>query len=53
MHDMPHPAHHHQLELALHLRDHERLVESIRPREDEQARGSRGEEGGGEGGEPA
>ena len=55
MHYMPHKvtSQHHKLELALHLADRERAVEAVRAREDEQARGARGEEGRGEAAEPA
>jgi hypothetical protein len=40
------------LKLALHLTDHEFLVESVRACEDEQARGAHREESRGEVGEP-
>jgi hypothetical protein len=53
MQHVPHAADDRHLELALHLRDHERAIEAVRAREEEQARGARGEEGGGEPREPA
>ena len=50
---MPHARDDTQLELALHLANHELAVEPLCSREHEQARRARGEEQARQGGEPA